>query len=57
MSLIDHNNNICHFPPIRDYKRLENETRVVILVGWVVIDSRNMLPFLCEEDIEECRNI
>ena len=58
MSLIDHNNNICHFPPIRDYKRLENENKGCNTGGMgCVIDSRNMLPFLCEEDIEECRNI
>jgi phosphoribosylamine--glycine ligase/phosphoribosylaminoimidazole synthetase len=58
MSLIDHNKNICHFPPIRDYKRLENENNGCNTGGMgCVIDKNNMLPFLSQEDIEECRNI
>lgn len=58
MSLIDHNQNIVHFPPIRDYKRLDNDDKGCNTGGMgCVIDSNNMLSFLTKEDIEESRKI
>lgn len=52
MSLVDYGNNIVHFPPIRDYKRLENNNLGCNTGGMgCVIDANNTLPFLTKEDI------
>ena len=58
MSIIDYGNNINHFPPIRDYKRLnENDTGNNTGGMGCIIDKDNCLPFLDSKDIIECQNI
>lgn len=58
MSLVDYNNNIVHFPPIRDYKRLEDNDIGCNTGGMgCVIDSNNSLPFLNKEDIQFSKKI
>ncbi len=58
MSITDGNGNIKHFPPIQDYKRL-NEGDIGPNTGGMgcVIDKDNSLPFLNKEDILICENI
>lgn len=58
MSIVDTKNNIVHFPPIMDYKRLENDNKGCNTGGMgCVIDSNNTLPFLNDEDISIAKNI
>ena len=50
--------NICHFPPIRDYKRLENNDTGCNNYGMgCIIDNNNSLPFLNNEDISISQKI
>ena len=58
MSLIDKNGNLVHFPPIRDYKRLENDDKGPNTGGMgCVIDNNNTLPFLTQEDITKSQEM
>ena len=58
MSIIDYGNNINHFPPIRDYKRLNDNDEGCNTGGMgCIIDKNNSLPFLDSKDIIECQNI
>ena len=58
MSITDGNGNIKHFPPIQDYKRLnENDDGPNTGGMGCVIDNDNTLPFLNKEDIVVCENI
>ena len=58
MSLVDKNGNIIHFPPIRDYKRLEDNDKGPNTGGMgCVIDSNNTLPFLNGDDILKSQEI
>lgn len=58
MTLTDGNGNCRHFPPISDYKRLENND-VGPNTGSMgcFIDKNNSLPFLNEQDIKITESI
>ena len=58
LSMTDGNNNIQHFPPIQDNKRLLNNNNGPNTGGMgCVIDKNNSLPFLTNSDIEIAENI
>ena len=58
MSITDGNGNVKHFPPIQDYKRLDEGDKGPNTGGMgCVIDRNNSLPFLNQEDIVICENI
>ena len=52
MSISDGNGNVAHFPPIKDYKRLNNND-LGSNTGSMgcLIDKNNTLPFLNDDDI------
>ena len=58
MAITDGVGNIRHFPPIQDYKRL-NDNDLGPNTGSMgcLIDKDNTLPFLNPRDIEICENI
>lgn len=58
MSITDGYGNIQNFPPIQDYKRLENDDKGSNTGGMgCLIDKNNTLPFLTENDIKIAENI
>ena len=58
MTLVDKNNNMIHFPPVRDYKRLEDNDCGPNTGGMgCVIGSNNLLPFLSKDDVKESESI
>tara|TARA_X000000950_G_scaffold286998_1_gene397616 strand:+ start:498 stop:2750 length:2253 start_codon:yes stop_codon:yes gene_type:complete len=58
LSMTDGNNNIQHFPPIQDNKRLLNDNNGPNTGGMgCVIDKNNMLPFLSQNDVSISENI
>ena len=58
LSMTDGNNNIQHFPPIQDNKRLLNDNEGPNTGGMgCIIDKNNSLPFLSNSDIEIAENI
>ena len=58
MSISDGFGNIRHFPPIQDYKRLNNNDLGPNTGSMgCIIDGNNTLPFLDESDLNVCKNI
>jgi phosphoribosylamine--glycine ligase / phosphoribosylformylglycinamidine cyclo-ligase len=58
MSISDGYGNIRHFPPIQDYKRLNNNDLGPNTGSMgCIIDKNNTLPFLDESDLNICKNI
>lgn len=58
MTISDGCGNLCHFPPIQDYKRLNDGDKGPNTGGMgCVIDSNNMLPFLDINIVKYCENI
>lgn len=58
MSISDGTNYCIHFPPIQDYKRLNNHDKGPNTGGMgCVIDKNNTLEFLNKDDIEKCKLI
>lgn len=52
MSITDGNGNIAHFPPIKDYKRLNNNDLGPNTGSMgCIIDKNNTLPFLNDTDV------
>ena len=58
MTITDGNNNFGHFPPIHDYKRLNNNNEGPNTGSMgCLIDSNNNLPFLNENDLNIANKI
>jgi phosphoribosylamine--glycine ligase/phosphoribosylaminoimidazole synthetase len=58
MSITDGNGNVQHFPPICDYKRLDNNDKGPNTGSMgCFIDKNNSLPFLTQNDIKTSQTI
>jgi phosphoribosylamine--glycine ligase/phosphoribosylformylglycinamidine cyclo-ligase len=58
LSITDGQGNIAHFPPIKDYKRLNNNDTGPNTGGMgCFMDKNNSLPFLTQNDITISENI
>jgi phosphoribosylamine--glycine ligase/phosphoribosylaminoimidazole synthetase len=56
MTLTDGYNNNIHFPPIQDFKRLNNNNKGPNTGGMgCIIDINNTLPFLNQDDIDKAK--